>query len=175
MKYAMMVVDVQQALVGDDLEQKDTFIANIKELLAFGREQNVEILYVRHDDGPKEELTKGKAGYEIYEEITPEDGEKVFDKCYNSAFYKTGLKEYLKEKHITNLIIMGLQTEYCVDATIKSGFEQGYRMIVPEGTITTKNNGEFTGKQLNDFYHYTIWEGRFAKVLPIEKVKDFIR
>lgn len=174
MKYAIVVVDVQQGLVNETLYNKDTFIANIQEMLQYGRKKNVDIIYFRHDDGEGEELTKGKPGYEIYSEIEPEDGEIVFDKSYNSIFNKTGFKEYLKEKHITNLIVMGLQTEYCIDATLKAGLEHGYRMIVPEGTITTRDNGDFTAKQLNDFYHNTIWKGRFAKVLPIDKVKELI-
>jgi nicotinamidase-related amidase len=174
MKYAMIVVDVQQALVNEGLYDKDSFIANIQDMLQFGREKNIEVIYVRHDDGEGEELTKGVPGFEIYEEIEPEDGEIVFDKSYNSIFNKTGLREYLKEKHITNLIIMGLQTEYCIDATLKAGIEHGYRMIVPIGTITTRDNGEFTAKQLNDFYHYTIWNGRFAKVIPMDKVKELV-
>lgn len=174
MKYAIVVVDVQQALVNDGLYNKEEFVSNIQDVLQFGREKNLEIIYVRHDDGEGEALTKGAPGYDIFDGIAPEDGEIVFDKSYNSIFKKTGLKEYLKEKYITNLIIMGLQTEYCIDATLKAGVEHGYRMIVPVGTITTRDNGELTARQLNEFYHYTIWNGRFAKVLPINKVKELI-
>ena len=174
MKYAIVVVDVQQALVNDGLYNKEEFISNIQDMLRFGREKDLEIIYIRHDDGEGKELTKGAPGYDVFEGIAPEDGEIVIDKSYNSIFKKTGLKEYLKEKSITNLIIMGLQTEYCIDATLKAGVEYGYRMIVPEGTITTRDNGEFTARQLNEFFHYTIWNGRFAKVLPIDKVKELI-
>ena len=174
MKYALVVVDVQQALVTEGLYNKETFIANIQELLQFGRDKGLEIMYVRHDDGVGEELTKGTPGYEIYEEIAPQDGEIVFDKTYNSIFKKTGIKEYLKEKHITNLIVMGLQTELCVDATLKGGVEHGYRMIVPKGAVTTRDNGGFTASQINDFYYNTIWNGRFAKILSIEEIKELV-
>lgn len=174
MKYAIVIVDVQQALVNDELYNKDEFISGVQDMLRFGREKNLEIIYIRHDDREGRDLTKGAPGYDVFEGIAPEDGEIVFDKSYNSIFKKTGLKEYLKEKHITNLIIMGLQTEYCIDATLKAGVEHGYRMIVPEGTITTRDNGEFTARQINEFFHYTIWDGRFAKVLSVNKVKDLI-
>ena len=54
-----------------------------------------------------------------------QEGERIFEKCYNSAFKDTGLEEYLKEKKITDIILGGLQTEYCIDATCKSAFERG--------------------------------------------------
>ena len=172
MRYALVVVDVQEALVREGLYNKENFIANIQELLQFGRDKGLEVIYVRHDDGAGEELTKGKPGYEIYHAIEPQDGEIVFDKSYNSMFKKTGMKEYLKEKHITNLIIMGLQTELCIDATLKGGVEYGYRMIVPKGAVTTFDNGGLTASQINEFYYNTIWNGRFARVLSIEEIKE---
>lgn len=172
MKYAMIVVDFQKGIVDDSLYNKDKVIGNIKDLLQFGREKDLTIIYVRHNDGPSGVLKKGERSFEIYDEVAPKDGEEIFDKDYNSIFKNTGLKEYLKDKHITNLIIMGLQTEYCIDASLKAGVEHGYRMIIPEDTVTTKDNGEFTAKQLNDFYYNRIWNGRFAKVLSVEKVKN---
>ena len=54
--------------------------------------------FVRHDDGPNEELTKGTEGFEIYEKFQPKGQEKIFDKHVNSAFKESGLLQYLKYK-----------------------------------------------------------------------------
>ena len=35
------------------------------------RKNNIEIIYVRHDDGEGSELTKGTDGFEIFEEFKP--------------------------------------------------------------------------------------------------------
>lgn len=66
----------------------------------------------------------------------------IFDKNVNSAFKSTGLLEYLKQKEETEIIVVGLQTDYCIDATIKAGFEHGFKMIVPAGTNSTFDNPE---------------------------------
>lgn len=77
-------------------------------------------------------MTKGTPGFEIYEGFAPRPGEKIFVKTVNSSFKGTGLLEYLVEKNIRTVAVVELQTDYCIDATIKCGFEHGFKIIVPE-------------------------------------------
>ena len=67
-------------------------------------------------------------------------GEKIFDKRVNSAFKGSGLLEYLRKKQENSVMIVGQQTDYCIDATVKCGFEHGFEMIVPAGCNTTEDN-----------------------------------
>ena len=39
-----------------------------------------------------------------------------------------------------DVIIVGLQTDYCIDATIKCSFEHGFNMIILAYTNTTVDN-----------------------------------
>ena len=101
-------------------------------LIEKARQNNIEVIFIRHDDGIGQELTKGNDGFEIYEEFKPINNEKIFDKTVNSAFKETGLLEYLISIEERQLIIAGLQTDYCIDAAIKCGFEHGFQIVVPE-------------------------------------------
>ena len=74
---------------------------------------------------------------------------EYFDKQVNSAFRGTGLLEYLREKNESTIVIVGLQTEYCIDATLKAGFEHGFRMIVPANTNSTFDNRYMTAAAQN--------------------------
>lgn len=100
-----------------------------------------------------------------------ENEERIFDKQYNSAFLHTGLKEYLDSKNTKNIILVGLQTEYCIDTTCKVAFEYGYNIMIPEETNTTFDNDYLTGKGLYELYNYKIWNNRFAKVMSIEEIE----
>ena len=60
--------------------------------------------------------------------------EKVFQK-YNSIFKETDLKDYLDKEDIGRLVLCGMQTEYCVDASVKVGFEFDYKLVIPEGAL----------------------------------------
>jgi nicotinamidase-related amidase len=165
-----MVVDVQNALVKAHPYNEQKVIENIKKLLNTARDNNKEVVYVRHDDGRGTDLEQGTEGRQIYEDIAPKDSELIFEKQYNSSFFKTGLRQYLESKGIDTLIIAGLQTEYCIDATIKSAFDYGYEIIIPEETNTTFDNEFLAGDKLYEFYNYKIWNNRFGKVLSIEDV-----
>ena len=57
-----------------------------------------------------------------------------------------------------NGILIGLQTNYCIDATVKSAFERGYTVIIPEGTNTTFDNDYMTGETTVRYYNEDIWE-----------------
>jgi nicotinamidase-related amidase len=167
---ALLVVDVQTGLIEDHPYNEKKVIDNIKKIISFARDNKKEVIYVRHDDGKGEKLEYGAVGWQVYEEIAPNNNEKIFDKQYNSAFVKTGLKEYLNSREINTIILVGLQTEYCIDSTCKSAFEHGYKIIIPEETNTTFDNEYLSGEKLYEFYNYKIWNKRFANVLSVEEV-----
>lgn len=138
----LLVIDTQELIVTNELFQYKTFVNNMKQLISLARDKGTEIIYVRHDDGF--ELTKGVKGFEIFEQFAPADEEKIFDKHVNSVFRDTGLLEYLRTKNENTILITGLQTDYCIDATIKCGFEHGFEIIVPAYCNTTVDNEYMT-------------------------------
>lgn len=166
-KMALLIVDVQNLLINGHPYNETKVIKNIKELLLTARKNNKEVIYVRHDDGLGTELEKGSHNWKIFQEIEPKEDEKIIDKEYNSAFHKTNLKSYLDSNGIDTLILVGLQTEYCIDATCKSAFDLGYEVLMPEGTNTTFDNEFLSGEKLYKFYNYKIWNNRFAKIIPL--------
>lgn len=161
---------MQEGLVKDHPYNERKVIENIQKLLKTARENNLEIVYVRHDDGQGTDLAYGTDAWQVYSEIKPEKGEYIVEKTYNSAFHKTDLREYLNSKNIDTVILTGMQTEYCIDATLKSAFDYEYEIIIPEETNTTFDNEYMTGGNLYEFYNYKIWNKRFAKVMPVEDV-----
>ena len=89
----LLIIDVQKGITNNRLYKYHTFVTNIKTLIEKARQNNIEVIFIRHDDGIGQELTKGNDGFEIYEEFKPINNEKIFDKTVNSAFKETGLLE----------------------------------------------------------------------------------
>ena len=115
----LLVIDVQTGITDERLYRFQQFEENLKNLIDTSRKCGVEVIYVRHDDGPGSGFSKGDADFEIYEGVAPASGEKIFEKNVNSAFHdSTGLDKYLKSKNIKKVITVGLQTDYCIDATV---------------------------------------------------------
>ncbi|WP_257616446.1 isochorismatase family protein [Streptococcus parauberis] len=99
--------------------------------------------------------------------MSPQKDEKIIDKTFNSAFKKTDLKEYIDNQAIIQLVIVGMQTEYCIDATVKSAFDLDIPVILPIGLTSTFDNLLMSAQTL--IAHYSdIWQGRFAQLLSLE-------
>lgn len=172
----LLIVDAQKGIVNESLYAFDAFVANVKTLIKTARENHVEVIYVRHDDGEGCDLHQGNECFEIYEEFKPMSGEKIFDKSVNSAFNGTKLLEYLREKDETEVVVTGLQTDYCIDATIKCGFEHGFQMIVPSYANTTFDNEFMMAEESYRYYNEFMWKGRYAECVTVEEVlKRFAR
>lgn len=171
----LLVVDVQNLLIAEHPHKEHELIGNIQKLLQEARSNEVEVIYVRHDDGPDTDLTAGKEGWEIYADIAPVKGEKIVEKFFNSAFHKTDLHHYLKGQKIENIMLVGMQTEFCIDATLRSAFDLEYKVLIPKDTNTTFDNAYLPAAQLLSYYHDMIWNNRYAKVLTLEQAVTWLQ
>ena len=166
----LLVIDVQKGITNEKLYAFDEFRNNEARLIDEARKNGIEVVYVRHDDGEGSGFSKGDEAFEIYDEIKPLEKEKIFDKKVNSCLYhKIGLIEYLQNKHIRSLIITGLQTDYCIDATVKSAFENGFEVIVPAGCNSTCDNAYMDAETTYKFYNESMWPNRYAKCISLEE------
>ncbi|AGK97154.1 cysteine hydrolase family protein [Clostridium pasteurianum] len=171
----LLVVDTQKLITNEKLYEFNAFVSNVEKIIGTARQNNIEIIYVRHDDGPESELTKGTEGFEIYEKFKPSKEEKIFDKKVNSVFKDTGLLEYLRSKGEKDIIIVGLQTDYCIDATMKCGFEHGFHMIVPAYSNTTVDNKFMSAEQTYQYYNEFMWNGRYAECISLDETLKIMR
>ena len=172
----LLVVDTQRGITDERLYDFDRFKRNIKELIFEARKNGVEVVYVRHDDGPGTGFSVGDEEFEIFEEFAPDGGERIFDKTVNSALHEsTGLAAYLSEKEDKRIMVVGLQTDFCIDATIKSGCDLGYQMIVPAHTNSTFDNDYMKKDVSCRYYNEFIWPGRYAKRVSMREAVDLLR
>ncbi len=172
---ALLVVDAQNLLFDERLYALEPLVMNIQRLIYHSRMYGVEVIYVRHDDGEGKPLSKGSDGFEVYDGFAPMNGERIFDKTVNSPFRDSGLLEYLRKKGTEKLIVVGLQTDYCIDATVKCGFEHGFEMIVPEYCNSTFDNEFMTAEQTYRYYNSFMWKNRYARCVDMREALDIIR
>ncbi len=168
-KTALLVVDMQNALILEHPFDEKRLVKTVAQMEDICRNKGIEVIFIRHEDNS---LVPGESGFEIYSKVAPHDGEKIFNKRFNSAFRGTGLLEYLKEKGIERLIVCGMQTDFCVDATIKAGFEHGFEIVVPRGGHTTFDNRYLSGEELYHYYSYEIWNHRYAQVMSVDHIEE---
>ena len=80
----------------------------------------------------------------------------------------------MEQQEDKRLMIIGLQTNYCIDCTVKSAFERGYDVIIPEGTNSTFDNDYMTGETTYRYYNEEIWPDCFAECITFDEAMDMI-
>ena len=171
----LLVIDVQKGITDDRLYNFKEFEKNIITLIEKARENAIEVIYVQHDDGPGTGFSVGDEEYEIYDKIKPLEQEKIYRKTVNSCFGNSDLKDYLKQSGEDILIIIGLQTDFCIDASVKSAFENGYKVIVPQGANSTFDNEYMDKEKSYKYYNEFIWPNRYAQCISVEETVKLMK
>ncbi|MBQ3871081.1 MAG: cysteine hydrolase [Clostridia bacterium] len=167
----LLVVDMQKGIVDDELYAFDSFMEKTVRLVDAARKNGVEVIFVQHDAGENTGLSVGDEAFEIIDELSPEPGEKVFVKKINSCFGNKDFREYMEKQEDRRLMIIGLQTNYCIDCTVKSAFERGFEVMIPEGTNTTFDNDYMTGETCVRYYNEDVWE-ELVDIVSVEEAID---
>jgi len=103
-------------------------------LLGFFRDKTWPIVHVRHlSVRPGATFfVPDTAGAEIHESVAPLAGETVITKNFPNSFRATALHETLKQTKAERLVIAGMMTQMCVDATVRAAFDLGFECLVAE-------------------------------------------
>ena len=165
----LLVIDIQKGITDERLYNFSGFIENAKKIIHAARENNIEVIYVQHDDGPGTGFSVGDEEFEIYDAVRPLESEKRYYKTVNSCFGNEELKNYLRKKQDHTLIMIGLQTNFCIDASVKSASERGYEVIVPLGANSTFDNAYMDKETTYKYYNEMMWPDRFAKCITVDK------
>lgn len=171
----LIVIDMQKALMDDELYNLNGLLDNVSKLIEAARANRVEVIYVQHDAGEGSGFSVGDEAFEIADEVAPQAGEKVFVKRASSSFTNREFAAYLEKEEGDTLLIVGLQTNFCIDATVKSAFERGYDVFIPEGTNSTFDNDYMTGETTYNYYMNEVWPDLFADCVSMDEALEMIR
>ena len=163
----LLVIDIQKGITDSRLFNFHEFIDNTSRIIQAARDNQIEVIYFQHDDGPGTGFSIGDEEFEIAEQVHPREGEKIFTKNINSCFGNKDFTDYVKDEN--TLMIVGLQTNFCIDATVKSAFERGYKVIVPQGANSTFDNDYMSGEETYKYYNDMMWPKRFATCVSVDE------
>lgn len=169
----LLVVDIQQTLVDENPYEKEAFLRTVQTWIQKFREHGMPILFVRHTES-EGDLSPSSPGWNIAREVDFRESDEVMNKRFNSAFKETLLDAYLQEREIHQIVVIGMQTEYCIDFTIKSAFDRGYRVLVPRGGNTTYDTKYLKANTIIAHYQEAIWRWTCAKVDDSETLMEEI-
>ena len=144
MKTALLVIDLQKDYFpGGKYPLVEPLAAAKKAymLLQCFREHSGHHIHIQHIS-LKPDATffiKGDNGSDIHDSAAHFVGEPIVYKHYPNSFRETNLLEMLKEWGIERVVITGMMTHMCVDATARAAADLGFKVIIAEDACATRD------------------------------------
>lgn len=149
----LIVIDVQQGFRDPVWGERDNPSAetNITALGAAWAASHRPIVVVRHDStGSSSPLRPGQSGNDLIDEVVALPRELLVTKSVNSAFYgEPDLDQWLRKRDTSELVIVGVQTNMCVETTARMAGNLGYDVTVPIDATHTFDLGGADGLSLS--------------------------
>lgn len=169
MAVALLVVDVQRELVqGLEPARRAAFLRTLSDLLKRARTRSVPVVYVRHED---EALVPGTDDWQIVDEIAPYPSDPIVEKQHRDAFRETELADVLQGLGVDQIVVCGMQTEFCIDATIREGERRGYRVTLVGDGHATYPTHDHTEEQIRNHVH-RVARGTVAQIVAAADAFD---
>lgn len=154
---ALIVVDIQKdfaapdgrlGLVGVDLAPAEAAIDRIEPLIAAARAAGATVGFMRVVTSPEsdghalrtlmrrrgdpggEAICRADDGGADYYRLRPLPGDIEIEKRLYNSFHGTDLDAQLRARGIDTLVMTGLSTDCCVDATARDAFHRDYHVFV---------------------------------------------
>ena len=77
-------------------------------------------------------------GVKIHASIAPLAGEAIIVKHFPNSFRETDLLEHLKEMVVDRLVLCGMMTHMCVDASMRAAADFGYPVLLAADACATR-------------------------------------
>ena len=162
---ALIVIDVQNGVYAYEETEVcagQAMIATINRLIASARAAGCPVVFVQHQD---EWLLAGSHEWELMKELDARVDTDVFvGKRHGSAFHATPLEETLRRMGVDEVVLCGLQTEMCVDSTLRHAAALDFKVSLAEDAHSTFDTATLSAPQIIEHHNRTL--ANYARVLP---------
>jgi ureidoacrylate peracid hydrolase len=160
---ALLIVDLQQdfcspggyiSALGKDVVPIAAVVAPVQRLLAAARAAGAPVAWLTacyEDDlvppgmlRRKREMrvervccAEGSWGAALLPGLEPAKGEPIIVKHSYSGFSNPGLEAFLRQHGVESLVLCGVQTNICVESTLRDGHSRGYHIGVAADAVAS--------------------------------------
>jgi len=143
-KTALLLVDIQKEYFPGGAMPLDGPVeaaVQAKKLLAHFRYNHLPTIFIQHVslDPEATSFRPGSPGISLDSSIRPLPGEAVVCKHHPNSFRETNLLELLRTDEVSRLVICGMMTHMCVDATTRAACDYGFECIVAADACATRD------------------------------------
>lgn len=149
---ALLVIDAQVNMFDQAGPVYDAvgLITRLKTLIDRAYTAGVPVIYIQNN-GPEGEVDEpGSPGWKILPALQPHLADIVIEKTTPDSFHQTPLQAELTARGVNSLVIAGLQTDWCVQATTRQAAALGYAVTLVRDCHSTFDSKTRTAREIID-------------------------
>lgn len=144
MNTALLLIDIQNDYFPNGrmpLERSTEASLKAQEVLQAFRSKNQPAIHIQHISTRPDAtyFLPCTKGIEFHPNVQPNKNETIIKKHYPNSFKDTGLLQHLLKNQINHLVICGMMTHLCIDATVRAAYDLGMSCTVLHDACATKN------------------------------------
>jgi len=135
MARALLIIDIQRDYFPGGaypLAEPDGAARTARRVLEAFRAAGEPVVHLQHvwDASDATFMRPGTDGVEIHPAVEPVAGETVLEKAAPNGFVGTPLEQHLRDAGVDALVVGGMMSSMCVDATVRAAADLGFQVTV---------------------------------------------
>lgn len=144
MNTALLLIDIQNDYFPNGrmpLEKSTEACIKAQEALQVYRAKQKPIIHIQHVSTRPDAtyFLPCTKGLDFHPNVQPNKNETIIKKHYPNSFKDTALLNHLIKNQINHLIVCGMMTHLCVDATVRAAYDLGFSCTVLHDACATRN------------------------------------
>jgi nicotinamidase-related amidase len=159
MSLALLVIDMQEALVpviwrGDELADRIAVLAQA------ARTRHVPVIFTQQTGPAGSPLDPDQPGWQLSAGLGVQPADLQLRKAATDSFFATNLADLLAARDVDSVVITGVATDYCVDATAQSALSHGLNVVLVSDGHAPAARGNpgsaLAAEQIIDHYNWVL-------------------
>jgi len=155
MRRALIIVDMQRGSFTPRYDANG-LVNRLNSLADRVRQTGGLVVFVQHQGPPGDPHHPSEVGFELLPDLQCEPGDARVLKTSCDAFLGTRLEDVLTTGSVSELIITGCATDFCVDTTVRAALARGYAVVAPCDGHTTTDWPHLAAQKIIQ-HHNAIW------------------
>lgn len=145
-------------------------------LLNHFRQQAFPLVHIRHISLKPNAafFLPGSIGSEIHASVKPLESETVIEKHFPNSFRETRLLSHLQGLGITRLVLAGMMSHLCVDATTRAAADLGFECVLAHNACATRalkfNGVEIPAAHVHGAFMSAL--DSYAKIMSVDEILE---
>ena len=156
---ALLIIDMQEALV-PVIWQGDELASRIAVLAQSARNRHVPVIFIQQTGPADSPLDLDRSGWQLSTKLGVQPADLRLRKTATDSFFATDLADLLAARDVDTVVITGVATDYCVDATAQSALSHGLNVVlVSDGhapAVRGNPQAGLSAEQIRDHYNWVL-------------------